>query len=108
MRLLMLLDLKEKQSRGPHMPLTVGVDTEDATTVVSLKVVRKEKARKEISRVLHHVAGDAVASVEEEVQEGSIVDASSEEDVAEAVVEVARIMAMMMAATKVKWKLKAP
>lgn len=118
MRLLMLQDLKENQLRDLHMRLTVGVDTEGATTVVSPKVVRKLKERKEISKVLHPVAGDAEASEVEEDQEGSTVDASSEVDVVVEVAEAARITAMMMAhimmvhimmaAMKEKWKLKAP
>lgn len=107
MKLQMLLDLKVKQSRGLHMPLTVDVATEEDTTAASLKVVRKEKEKREISRVLHPVAGDVGASEEEEDQEGSTVDASSEVAVGVAD-EVARIMDMMMAAMKEKWKLKAP
>jgi len=108
MRLQMLLDPKEKQLRGPHMLLTVGVDTEDVTTVVSLQMVKERKEKRETSRVLHPVAGDAEASVVEEDHEGSTVAASSEVDVAVEDVEAGKITDMMMVAMKEKWKVMVP
>jgi len=93
------------------MQLIAGVDTEDATTVVSQKMVRERKEiLKETSRDHHPVvvAGDAEDSVVQEDHEGSTVDASSEVVVAVEVVEAARIMDMMMAAMKEKWKVKVP
>jgi len=65
---------------------------------------------KETSRDHHPVvvAGDAEDSVVQEDHEGSTVDASSEVVVAAEVVEVARIMVMMMAAMKERWKVKVP